>query len=253
MIYNHQIAYAELRPLHAVSSISDGEIAIPDIGQLDRNHGTDLPEVDEWETMEKLRNELIPSSGLWFPHPYGEPKSEFERHQISAFEKEYPRVWSFNIVQSAFERIDRDRDYDAKLAEICESFSRDLGSQLGEWMASRISTLAKIEDDDDVVLNLESVGCLFRFLAQNKKMRRPALGVTPSGSIYAQWRKTANNKFSVEFLPDGRVYFVLFVPSQVEIAHINRVTGLEFVDSVIGNLNQYEVERLITNVELDSF
>lgn len=149
------------------------------------------------------------------------------------------------FTQSPFENIVPPQDYETKFQEIIFSFRHDLQTQIAELVADRLQQLADLADVDDVAPNLESLGRLFGFIAKNRNLEYPAISITPAGNMYAQWWKSAEKKFSLEFYPDGEVYFVLFQPDERSGVLINRLYGSENVETILEHLGAYHLERWI--------
>ena len=170
--------------------------------------------------------------------------AEFGSYEWSALDK-ILRDTRRILEESPFDQLDAKRNYREQLREITRSIGQDIGQDRAEYIVNRIEYLAEPEDDDDVLPTLASVGRLIQFLAINKHVANPTLSITPSGNIYAQWRVHATRKFSVEFLPNGSIYYVLFTPSQQEAEPVISISGLEFVDSVMRLLKHYDIETLI--------
>jgi hypothetical protein len=57
--------------------------------------------------------------------------------------------------------------------------------------------------------------------------------VTPDRNVYASWKVGTDRVFSVHFLPDGKVRFVIFYPNNKHVGDVIRVSGTATVDVVI--------------------
>ena len=168
--------------------------------------------------------------------------------ELSAFRGEVDSILLLAPVsQSPFDVIYKSKDYATKLEEIVSSFRQNTQAEITEQVAARIQQLADFVDDDDVAPNLESLRQFFGFIEKNRNLEYPAISITPSGNIYSQWRVSASKKFSVEFLPTGSVQFVLFSPNEREIGLIHRISGFEFVDTILLNLREYHIQKWIAH------
>jgi hypothetical protein len=64
-------------------------------------------------------------------------------------------------------------------------------------------------------------------------LRCPAVSVTPDRNIYASWKSGTDRVFSIHFLPDGNVRFVIFCPNDKHSGETIRLSGAATVDVVI--------------------
>ena len=97
-------------------------------------------------------------------------------------------------------------------------------------IANRIETLfeesIKEEDAGQQVLNQESLICFISFLQNEKKLKEPGLVLSARGNIRAQWRSSRKNLFVAEFIPGGRVRYVVFAENKDFPSKLDRASGL---------------------------
>ena len=108
-----------------------------------------------------------------------------------------------------------------------------------ERISNRLLNLRKVfleEQDSDI--SADSIRTFTIFLSMHPDARYPAITLTPVGNIYAQWKKDRTSLFSLQFLPDWGVRFVVFAPNKKHSEIITRISGTETVDTVLGNMDK---------------
>jgi hypothetical protein len=103
-------------------------------------------------------------------------------------------------------------------------------------LALRLSELetAMQEELEGRGITIKSLHYFVEFLRANRALRCPAVSVTPDGNIYASWRSGPHRLFSIHFLPDGKVRFVIFKPNDKHPSDIIRLSGIATVDVILG-------------------
>ena len=107
-------------------------------------------------------------------------------------------------------------------------------------IANRLEYLGKTwgeEVSDGDLISSNSLQSFINFLSINPKIRYPDITLTPTGNIYARWKGLNKSLFSLHFLQDLKVRFVIFALNRKHPKEINRISGNECVDTVIDNLN----------------
>jgi hypothetical protein len=112
------------------------------------------------------------------------------------------------------------------------AFSARYGAKLAARLAE-LQTVVQEEEADGSGITVESLQHFFEFLKAHPTLRCPALSVTPERNIYASWKSGANRVFSVHFLPDGNVRFVIFCPNDKHSGETIGLTGAATVDVLI--------------------
>jgi len=103
-------------------------------------------------------------------------------------------------------------------------------------LASRLRELQKAVQEEELDGCGIAVGSLHNFielLKAHPALRWPALSVTPDGDIYASWKSGPDQVFSIHFLPDGKVRFVIFRPNDKHPGQAIRLSGTATVDVII--------------------
>lgn len=80
-----------------------------------------------------------------------------------------------------------------------------------EAMSARIASLLEAfqEDSGGVAVSVNSLQSLLAFLEAHPTLKYPAITLTPSGDFYASWKENRTQVFSVQFLDNGQVRFVV--------------------------------------------
>jgi len=159
-----------------------------------------------------------------------------------------PKIDSWPAERFAIEDIHKNYIYyltnswvrDIELSHYISRIKHSVHINNAERIANRLESLGKISDEeifDGQLISSNSLQSLMRFLSSYSKVRYPDITLTPSGNIYARWKGRNRSLFSLHFLQDLKVRFVVFVPNRRHPEEMNRVSGNDCVDTVIDNLN----------------
>jgi len=102
-----------------------------------------------------------------------------------------------------------------------------------ENLANRILTLfndAKEEDSASLGIAVGSLRNFYNFFRLHTNLKCPTISLTPDYNIYASWRGEQNRVFSVHFLPNGDVRFVIFKPNDRHPGRQIRLSGIATSD-----------------------
>ena len=103
-----------------------------------------------------------------------------------------------------------------------------------ESLANQLITLfnfAKEERPASPGIAVNSLSSFYDFLKLHASIKTPNLSLSPDHNIYASWR-AGNRIFSLHFLPDGDIRFVLFKPNNRHPKRKIRVTGTATGDTL---------------------
>ena len=103
-------------------------------------------------------------------------------------------------------------------------------------LASRLSELQKAVQNEEVDgrgISVRSLQHFIEFLEGYPALRCPTVSVTPDRNIYASWKLGSDRVFSIHFLPDGKVRFVIFYPNDKHPGQAIRLSGTATVDVII--------------------
>jgi hypothetical protein len=108
-----------------------------------------------------------------------------------------------------------------------------------ESLATRLVTLfgdAKEEDVDSVGIALDSLQSFYNFFRINNNLKCPIISLTPDNTIYASWKGEQNRVFSVHFLSNRDVRFVIFKPNNRHPEKQIRISGTATTDTLMETL-----------------
>ena len=120
-----------------------------------------------------------------------------------------------------------------QVQELIFRIKRSIAISYRKSLANRILTLfndAKEEDPDCLGIAAESLRNFYNFLHLHTDIKRPTISLTPDYNIYASWRGEQNRVFSVHFLPNGDVRFVIFKPNDRHPGRQIRLSGIATTD-----------------------
>jgi hypothetical protein len=121
--------------------------------------------------------------------------------------------------------------FDTLLTFVRHGLIRENGDRLAERLVELKHDLA--EDEDEVNLSTASLLGLIRFLKDNPRLRDPGLVVSNTGNIRAEWHRSWNQHFVVEFMSSTEARFVVFVADEHAEKKVARISGRCSIDSLM--------------------
>jgi len=118
-----------------------------------------------------------------------------------------------------------------------------------ESLANRLLTLfydAKEEDPDCIGIAAESLRNFYNFIHLHTDIKCPTISLTPDYNIYASWRGEQNRVFSIHFLPNVDVRFVIFKPNDRHPERKIRISGLATTDILMETMTPYRIKGWIS-------
>ena len=106
----------------------------------------------------------------------------------------------------------------------------------GKRIIQRIQALRQMARDDeneDGDISSDSLRSFYEFLSKHPEVNYPDISLTPDGDIYARWKGRDRSLFSVHFLPQSRVRYVVFAPDRKRSDLMDRISGTSSVDTVL--------------------
>ena len=97
------------------------------------------------------------------------------------------------------------------------------------------------EEPDGRGITVKSLQEFIEFLKTNPALRCPSITVTPERNVYASWKSGPNKVFSIHFLPDGKVRFVIFCPNKKHEEEIIRLSGTATADIIMSTVTPHGV------------
>lgn len=89
----------------------------------------------------------------------------------------------------------------------------------------------------------ESLRKMLQFLQSVPSFRYPTVSVTPSATFRAQWTDGENAHFTLDFLADGQVRFVVFSPDPHHPDRVQRLSGMTSWENVMEIIGPFRVHR----------
>lgn len=133
---------------------------------------------------------------------------------------------------------------DESVAEIIWRAATTLAIRYRAKLSVRLSELQRAVQEEQVDgrgITVTSLHNFVEFLTMNPALRYPAVSVTPDRNIYASWKSGADRVFSLHFLPDGKVRFVVFRPNEKHPDDVIRLSGIATMDVVISTVAPHGV------------
>ncbi len=104
----------------------------------------------------------------------------------------------------------------------------------GKRIIQRIRTLRQMAlDDEDGDISSDSLRSFYEFLSMHPEVNYPDISLTPDGDIYARWKGRDRSLFSIHFLPQSRVRYIVFAPDRKRPDLMDRVSGSGSVYTVL--------------------
>lgn len=88
------------------------------------------------------------------------------------------------------------------------------------------------EEGSDADISPDSLRAFLTLVHRTPYEREPDISLTPAGDLYIRWRKDPKTIFSIHFLTDKIVRFMIFQPNDCHPEIVNRFSGIDAVDTV---------------------
>ncbi len=197
--------------------------------------------------------------------PSGYPYSDTEAYE--SFPKKFPRrvfykktafvnqeEFSTSIIdspdnQDSITQVILLENEEDQVQELIFQIRKSLSITYHESLANRILTLfndAKEEDSDCLGIAAESLRNFYNFFRLHTNLKCPTISLTPDYNIYASWRGEQNRVFSVHFLPNGDVRFVIFKANDRHPKRKIRISGVATIDILMEAVKPFHIEGWIS-------
>ena len=113
-----------------------------------------------------------------------------------------------------------------------------------ESLANRLLILfndAKEEDPACLGIAAKSLRNFNNFIYLHANLKCPTISLTPDYNIYASWRDEQNRVFSIHFLPNADVRFVIFKPNDRHPQRKIRISGAATTDILMETVTPYGI------------
>ena len=104
---------------------------------------------------------------------------------------------------------------------------------------------AKEEDPASLGIAAGSLRSFYNFLRLHHDLKYPNISLTPDYNIYASWKNGQKRVFSVHFLPNGDVRFVIFKPNNRHTERQIRISGIITSDILMETVLSHRVSDWI--------
>ena len=165
--------------------------------------------------------------------PQTERKFKFSTTSAVAQEDQKVLIVDWPENQDPFTQADLLNSEEDQVQELIFRIRKSLSITYHESLANRLLTLfydAKEEDSVSLGISVGSLRNFYNFLRLHTNLKSPTISLTPDYNIYASWRGEQNRVFSVHFLPNGDVRFVIFKPNDRHPGRQIRLSGIATTD-----------------------
>lgn len=138
---------------------------------------------------------------------------------------------------------------DEQVQELIFQIKKSPSIRCHESLAKRLITLfkdAKEEDSSDIGIAVGSLRNFYIFFRLHTNLKCPIISLTPDNNIYASWRAEKNRVFSVHFLPNSDVHFVIFRPNVKHPGQLIRLSGIATIDVLMELVAQYGISDWVS-------
>ncbi len=136
-----------------------------------------------------------------------------------------------------------------QIQELISRIKRSKSICYREDLANKLFTLfndSKEEDPDCLGITVGSLHNFNNFLHLYTDLKCPTISLTPDHNIYASWRGEQGRVFSLHFLPNEDVRFVIFKPNDRHPERKIRVSGIATTDVLMETVMPYRIEKWIS-------
>jgi len=182
------------------------------------------PYIGAWRIPQAHR--LEPQSKIW--NAWNTPAVNQEGSEVTV------TIWLEE--DNPYTQTDLLEDEENQIQELIFLIRNSSSIPYRETLANRLITLlkdAKEEDFASVGINVGSLRSFYNFLRLHTTLKYPITSLTPDNTIYASWKGEQKRVFSVHFLPNGDVRFVIFKPNDRHPEKQIRISGTATTDTLI--------------------
>jgi hypothetical protein len=182
---------------------------------------------------------VLPYISAWRVPSRVQQVTEFEVRITSAVDKEEQKTlvsdWPRN--EDPFTQVDLIDIEDKQVQELILQIRMSTFIPNNECLANRLIVLfndAKEEDSNSPGIAVGSLRNFYFFLLLPLRtdLKYPAISLTPDNDIYVSWRNVQNQVFSVHFLPNEDIRFVIFKQNDKHPERTIRLSGTTTTDTL---------------------
>ncbi len=129
-----------------------------------------------------------------------------------------------------------------EVQKLISLFRKSLPISYREVLANRLYALyndSKEEDPDSSGITFGSLSNFYKFFQLHTNLKCPIITLTPDNNIYTLWREEHVKLFSLHFLPNGDVRFVIFQPNSKHPDRQIQVSGTVTIDIIMEAVTPY--------------
>ena len=176
-----------------------------------------------------------PYIGTWplLQKPRTVPKSKFWITPAGVQEDQNALISDWPENEDPFTQADLLNNEEDQVQELIFRIRKSISIRYHESLANRLLILfndAKEEDSASLGIAVGSLRNFYNFFRLHTNLKCPTISLTPDYNIYASWRGEQNRVFSVHFLPNGDVRFVIFKPNDRHPGRQIRLSGIATTD-----------------------
>jgi hypothetical protein len=181
------------------------------------------------QSIEDNSPSAYPFTSAWICSPQPPLTRAYYRTTAAVNQEEHDAI----IYDCPFTQTDLLDSEENKIQELIFRIRTSCSISHWERLANRLLTLyndAKEEDSASPGIALGSLRNFYKFLQLHTDLKCPTISLTPDNNIYASWREVRNRVFSVHFLSNGDVRFVIFKPNDRHPERQIRISGTATTD-----------------------
>jgi hypothetical protein len=101
---------------------------------------------------------------------------------------------------------------------------------------------ASIEEaPEQAPISAQSLQGFISFIQREKNLAEPDIVITYAGNIRAEWHQSRKEHFAVEFLPTGKVRYVVFSPDPNHPSRTDRTSGVVSAETLMVKVRPFNV------------
>jgi hypothetical protein len=177
---------------------------------------------------------LLPQKVPYFRTPFVALENS-EASEASSFRNEMGTFTQTNLLDYEEDQI---QEAIFRIRTSLSVFCREL--------ANRLLALFHDAKEEEVSMNIDSFRNFFSFFQLTPNLKCPTISLTPENDIYASWKGEQNRLFSVHFLPEGSVRFVVFKPNDRHPEQQIRLSGTATSDILMETVAPYGIRDWIS-------
>lgn len=162
------------------------------------------PYIGAWGLTPELQQKY--PVGAWHKYSFCNTPA-VNKENVEVFISEWPEN------KDPFTQVDLLDNEEVQLQELLLRLKTSLSIPYRESLANRLISLlnvAKEEESASPGINVSSLHNFLKFLQLHSNLRCPTISLTPEQNIYATWRGEKKRVFSVHFLSNEDVRYVIF-------------------------------------------